>query len=135
MKKKKNNKTTKKTVKKRDTVRYPGLVKSVNSKVRQEYIDQDYINKLSDKEKKFLSDFNEEYYGGNFQHSGKKLHKKKERKDCYNRNNARNRCLYGIAKAGGKVIDNIVKKEESYEIEEEIIENLDSDKDLDSTQE
>lgn len=53
-------------------------------------IDHDYINKLSHEEKKWLSNFNEEYVGGNFNHEGKKFHRsKKQKKTCYDRNNAR----------------------------------------------
>lgn len=33
------------------TAKYPGLDKKVNLKVRQELLDQDYINKLSPEEK------------------------------------------------------------------------------------
>lgn len=119
--------------KKRDSIKFPGLTKGVNSKVKQEYMDQDYINALSDSEKKFLSDFNEEFYGGNFQHSGKKFHRsKKARKSCYDRNNARNRCLYGLKKAGGLVLDQETPAEMPMElnpssVEDTLIEIIDGD--------
>jgi hypothetical protein len=85
---------------KRSEVKYPGLDPSVHPKPRQEYIDFDYIDKLNDDEKKFLSNFNEEYMSGSFQHKGNKLHRtKEERKDCYDRNNARNRDISSVHKA------------------------------------
>lgn len=125
--------------KKRDTVKYPGLEKKVNTKVRQEYLDQDYVNKLNDKEKEFLSNFNEEYYGGNFKHKGKKLHRNKEsRRKCYNRNNSQNRCGFGTAKAkGGLIYNNPINDLDSLEennliyvgnpdkVEEALVEYLD----------
>lgn len=88
--------------KKRDGRKYPGFDKGVNSRTRWEYLDQDYIDKLSPKDKKYLSDFMCEWMSGNFQHEGKKLHKTgQEKRDCYNRNNARNRDVYAIKKATG----------------------------------
>lgn len=91
---------------KRYKAKYPGLTKRFNSRTKHEYIDFDYVDKLTEDEKEWLNNFNEEYLGGNFQHSGKQLHKTKAAKrDCYNRNNARNRCAYSIAKARGKVTD------------------------------
>lgn len=80
-------------------------MKEVNPKNRWEHIDHDYLDKLSDKEKEWLSNFNEEYLSGNFNHKGKKFHKtKKEKRDCYNRNNARNRDLFTIARTWGWVV-------------------------------
>lgn len=85
--------TKKKTRRARDP--YPGLKPNLNLRNRQELIDHDYIDKLSHEEKKFLSNFNEEYIGGNFKHSGKILHRtKEEKRKCYGRNNARNRDLF-----------------------------------------
>jgi hypothetical protein len=69
-------------------------------------MDCDYANKLNNEEKRFLSNFNEEYYGGNFNHPGKQLHKTKAmKKDCYDRNNARNRDAFGILKIRGSLLE------------------------------
>lgn len=96
--------------KRRSKVKHPGLKKQYNSKVKQEYLDQDYIGDLSNKEKDWLNDFNEEYYGANldFQNlENNRFHKTKvDKKACTDRNNARNRCMYGFAKAGGKLDSN-----------------------------
>lgn len=76
------------------------------SRIKQEYYDIDYINKLSPEEKEWLSSFMEEDLGARFNHGGKKIHKKKSQKrESFNRNNARNRDMYSIAKATGKVVD------------------------------
>lgn len=97
MKTKKEKKETK-----RSKVKFPGLVKAVNSRPRQEHIDFDYLDKLTDAEKQWLSNFNEEWLSGNFNHPGKIFHKsKKSKRDCYNRNNARNRDLYSIGRTNG----------------------------------
>lgn len=92
----------------RGSVKNPGLKKQYNSRVRQEYMDQDYIRDLTEEEKTFLNQFNEEYYGAklDFQNLENNLHNNEElKKDCTDRNNARNRCAYGIAKAGNRIND------------------------------
>jgi hypothetical protein len=100
---------------KRQKAKYPGLKKNLNVKVRQELIDHDYIDKLNDEEKAWLSKFNEEYVSASFKKtkggkfSPKNLHKtKKLRKDCYDRNNWRNNDVLGVTKANG-----MLKEEES----------------------
>lgn len=97
---------------KRNKTKLPGLKKNVNTKVRQELIDHDYIDKLSVEEKEWLSKFNEEYLSGSFtktkngNYSSKNLHKtKKLRQDCYNRNNWRNNDVLGVTKANGMLKD------------------------------
>lgn len=70
-------------------------------------LDYDYLSKLSDKELKFLNKFTEEYVNASLD-VGKKwrnLHKNKELiRDCFNRNNARNRDILTQQKAMGKHI-------------------------------
>lgn len=96
----------------RKSTKYPGLKKNLNVKVRQELIDHDYIDKLSEEEKAWLSKFNEEYVSGSFKktkggnYSTKNLHKtKKLRKDCWDRNNWRNNDVLGVTKANGMLKD------------------------------
>lgn len=93
MSKKKNPKRKKK----RNQEVYPNLKKGLNSRVRQEYLDMDYIDKLSPDEKAFLDKFAGEYYGGSFNKDGTDLtaNDNEGYREAYDRNNARNRCLYG----------------------------------------
>lgn len=93
---------------KRSQVKYSGLDPSVNLKIRYELIaDYDYLDKLSDKEKAWLNKFTKEYVNAELDTSNKRknLHKTdKLRKDCYDRNNARNRCVLSRARASGALI-------------------------------
>lgn len=86
---------------KRSKIKYPTLVSKYNSRARQEYLDYDYVKSLSEENKKFLDDFNKEYYGANVgsqKDNGKdnRFFKDKESvKEMQDNNNARNRCLFG----------------------------------------
>lgn len=89
--------------KSRSNVKHPYFVKHLNSRIKQEYLDIDYIDKLSEEEKDFYNKFLGEYYAADldFQDLEKNMHNNKElKKDCTDRNNARNRCAYGISKSG-----------------------------------
>jgi hypothetical protein len=93
---------------KRSKNKYPNLQKNLNLKRRQELIDFDYIDQLSDEEKEWLNKFMGEYMGASFprqvvtkkdgtiykRYSSKNLHKKEDRVEIYNQNNARNRDVY-----------------------------------------
>jgi hypothetical protein len=92
---------------KRSKEKFPAL--NTNRQVfnRREYLDCDYIDKLTDEEKDFLNRFLEETYITNFDHKGKKFYKKKaEKKKLYHDNNSRNRCLLSYAKSKG-IIDKL----------------------------
>lgn len=99
--------------KKRDATKFPGLNKNLFSKVKQEYHDVDYADKLGETDKAWLSQFMEEYLGAqlhkptlkNKYNKGPKHRNKKLRKDCYDRNNARQRDIYGLSKATGRLSD------------------------------
>ena len=54
----------------------PALVPSLNLKTRCELIDYDYLDKLSPEELQWLNSFSEEYTNANFNHKGKRIHKK-----------------------------------------------------------
>lgn len=106
--------------------KYPALVKEMNLKIRQESLDQDYINKLSEEEKAWLNQFNKEFVLADFRDKKDRLHpkeyitkkvkttgKKKKvdiyKKDCEDRNNSRNRDAYSITK-----INNMLKGEDLF---------------------
>lgn len=136
-------KKPKKQPSRRSKVKYPGLNPRYNSKIRQEYIDYDYIDKLSDKEKDLLNRFTEEHYGANFKHEGKKLFtSKKQRKICTDGNNARNRCSFGNtrAKTGllyydsenmSDLIESQQYTENGRNVEDAIIDYIDAKRELD----
>jgi len=131
--------------KKRDVVKYPGLNKTLFSKVKQEYHDIDYIDQLSDKEKSYLSQFMGEYLGAQLnedtlknKYNRKAKHKsKKHRKDCFDRNNARQRDIYGLGRAMGCLDDydsshvadylEYLSEEETSGYEDEMIKKIDED--------
>ncbi len=72
---------------------------------RFEEIDYDYVDQLSDKDKEWLNTFTEEYTNANFNHGKKVLHKTKAlKKNCYDRNNARNRDILTRSKAAGDTV-------------------------------
>lgn len=106
--------------------RYPGLHPELHPRTRWEMFDQDYLDKLTPEEKLWLSNFNEEYVGGNFNHKeGDVLHTTQElKRDCYSRNNARNRDYYAINRSSimdvelREVFANRAEAEEALEPEE-----------------
>jgi len=117
---------------KRAKVKYSALDPTVNLKTRYELIsDYDYLDKLTEQEKAWLNKFTKEYVNADLdtKHKGRNLHKSdKLKKDCYDRNNARNRCIWTKCKASGKFvsIDEVPKKiieNESYE--DHLIEKVD----------
>lgn len=96
----------------RSKTKYPALNKKLNVKVRQELIDYDYLDKLSEEEKKWLNKFTEEYVNASFKktesgnYSSKNLHRKKtQRKDCYDRNNKRNADIFSVTKSNDMLKD------------------------------
>src|ERR1044072_3969977 len=71
----------------------------VSRKIRNDYSDFDYIDKLDDKSLTWLKAFNREYYNADFKHKYKKLHRSKtERRICFGSNNSRNRDIYALLK-------------------------------------
>lgn len=97
----------------RNQAKYPALEKKYNLLSRQELLDFDYIGKLNDKEKRWLNKFVEEEINASFQHPNPLNKSKKSRKVCYDRNNARNRCILTRHKALGNVEDLETVKEGS----------------------
>jgi hypothetical protein len=99
----------KKQRKKRDLEKYPALNPRLNAKTRAEVLDMDYLKKLNEEELKFLDQFMAEYVSGSFKknavgtYSDDNFHKTpEERRQCYTRNNIRNRCGLTISNATGQ---------------------------------
>lgn len=125
-KKTKNAVKKKKITNRRNSVKNPALKPEYNLKTRYESIDYDYVGKLSPDEREWLNNFTEEYTNANFNHDGKKIMKtKKSKKDAYDRNNSRNRCLYTKAKASHSMryLEDIVEgmKDSNLNPEEKLI--------------
>lgn len=85
---------------KRSQSAYPNLEPRLNSRVRQELIDCDYLDKLTPDELEWLNKFNGEYINASFNRDGTDIDNSDAgRKASYDRNNARNRDLFGLIKS------------------------------------
>lgn len=90
----------------RSRTKYPGLTKEVTSRVRREFLDMDYIDKLNEEEKKWLNNFMEGHLHANINKENRKMFKrKKDRKAVYDANNARNRDTTAITKQSGYLLN------------------------------
>lgn len=137
--------------------KYSALKKQLNTRIRQEYIDMDYIDQLDDTEKKhelpdgtmvtekeWMNYFMREWNNASVPkqseaHKGKLHRTAKEIKACTDRNNARNNDVYGIAKARNRKSDDSISDiEERREItsnyvEDALIDILDETQKLSNT--
>lgn len=141
----------------RSKIKQASLKPRFNSRIRQEYIDIDYIDDLDDTEAnvklpsgemvtereymhRFMREWNNASVPKQSEPNKADLHRSKEEiKDCTDRNNRRNNDLYGQMKAQGKMmkqdlfqITNVIDDMESFnrnETEDTLIEIL-STKDL-----
>jgi hypothetical protein len=113
--KKEKNKKTKVARNKKKTKR--SLKDTLNPlkipRVRREFIDADYLNKLSETELEWYSKFIDEYVGANIKKSKKvnrvltrHLHRTNEQaKQIFDMNNRRNNDVYGVTKINGLLSD------------------------------
>lgn len=111
-----NSKKSTKSQTRRSRYRYAALEKTVNLKSRQDEIDdiKSYFDKLSPEEKEWMNRFVEEEVHANLNHDGPKLNtSKKDKKRIYNKNNARNRCIFTKEKAKGTL--DYVERFEDFE--------------------
>lgn len=123
----------KKKPSRRSKTKFPALKSEFNLRSRQELYDWDYLDKLTDKEKEWLNTFSEEFNNANFNHGKKILHKSKAlKKDCYSKNNARNRDILTRQKAQGShiYIEEIKESEPGLkEFSTEEMDDYDNDRD------
>lgn len=128
----------------RDQVKYPSLVKKYNSRIRQEYLDLDYIDQLDDTKKNcklpdgtmvtemeymalFMKEWNAAGVGKQSEAEQNAFHRTaQEVKDCTDRNNARNWDLYGNLR---NKVDVKIPKLLDYE---ELVNHSDPDKALEN---
>lgn len=114
----------------RNSTKYAALRPELNLKSRTELIDYDYLHKLSPEELQYLNDFSEEYNNAHIPKKNK-IHKtKKLKKDCYDRNNARNRDVFTRAKAGNqlKYLEELRTNLVDDSLENRLIDKIDKDK-------
>lgn len=104
------------------------------SRIKQEFHDIDYLDQLNEKELEWLHRFMEEDLGARFNHSGKRIYKKKQDElDSYRRNNQRNFDIYSRGRAQGliqldKEVINLADKVQNLETtnpEDALIEKID----------
>lgn len=109
---------------KRARTKYPALKPELNLKTRYELIDYDYVDKLTEDEKEWLNKFTEEYINASLDSVDleKNFHNTEDlKKDCYRRNNARNRDILTRAKASNNYVSTdemVVEKKTEKETEE-----------------
>lgn len=98
---------SKKEKNRRSKVKRPALQQKYTHRLRQETLDYDYLDKLSEAELDWLNKFTEEYQNAGFKQDGTDIDKTATgRKASYDRNNARNRCLYGHLKNKSDRVNN-----------------------------
>ena len=98
-------------------------------------MDIDYIDQLSDEEKAWLNKFMNETLNASFNNDKNDLIKdQSQKRKIYNENNARNRCIYTVAKATNRLLDIEeavdMMTEEEYDMESELNEKIDYYRDL-----
>jgi hypothetical protein len=109
------------------------LEKRFFSKAKQEYHDIDYVDQLSDKEKRWLNSFLEESLGARLNHPFKKIHKsKKDRKQIFSANNARNRDIASLYTKISNEPGIFIDSDERNSVEDSLIDFIDSKKDYSS---
>lgn len=99
------------TSNKRKKTKNPELQPKMHLKIRQELVDYDYVNKLSEEEKAWLNRFTKEWVSASFEksttgnrHSVKNLNKgEKARQEIYTNNNKRNNDAYGVSKINNSI--------------------------------
>lgn len=127
----------------RSKQKYPQFEPRFSPRVRAEYMDIDYTDQLPEDEfvklpngkevsvKEWMHKFLSEYDGASldYKNLNNNLHNTAElKKTCTDRNNARNRCQYGIAKAGERLVDDVPRDSEPNnhnETEDILIEIID----------
>ena len=73
-----------------------GLLRGTTYKKARDFLDMDYLNKpgMGDAELSFLDSFCREYYQATFRKDGNNVHPDDQRRDCYQKNNERQRDLW-----------------------------------------
>lgn len=124
------------TVKRNKRPKFANLDPNYNLRSRWEQTADvaEYANKLDYESKTWLNKFMGEYVNGSFEKKNENnIQKtKKLKKDCYDRNNARNRDILTKAKAMGKAVylEDLSNKDIKKDFEENLINAIDNGFDL-----
>jgi hypothetical protein len=112
----------KKKATRRSRAKYPALRPKLNTRIRfEELSDFDYFHKLNDSEKEFMNKFLEEYINASVKDKSPA-----EKKEAFDRNNARNRDVFIREKAIGQLMyfDDINDSQENRDSEMERLINI-----------
>lgn len=142
---------------KRSSVKHASLIPRYNSRIRQEYLDLDYVDKLDNKAENcklpdgrmvteleymslFMKEWNNAGVGAQSKAEDNAFHRTaKDVKECTDRNNHRNNDEFGVARARNllyrlnpKALENYIEETENQVhynyVEDAMIELLDSEK-------
>lgn len=87
-------------------VKYPYLHADLNLKSRYEEIEEisSYVHDLPEEAQAWMNSFVAEYVCADFRHGGEVVNTTKEdRRECWSKNNNRNRCIYNKEKSYGSL--------------------------------
>ena len=106
--------------KRKDGPRY-GLSKNNTHKKSRDFLDMDYINKLTDSEIRWMDKFCREYYQNHFTNSSRDKHDTKElKRRCYSNENSRERDMWNkFFRTDGNLIDCMPDTDDEDEDEDE----------------
>lgn len=112
----------------RSRSKYANVKPHLNLKTRADEISDvmSYFNTLSEKDKRWMDRFCAEWIGASFKKDGRDKHKSARlRRDCYSRNNSRNRDILTRTKAQGLISSYEEMKENTDDPTDKLIDELD----------
>lgn len=111
-------------INKRKKSKYPGLQKNLYSRIKQQFFDIDYVDKLSEDEKAWLNNFMNAWLGANTK-DNPTVPEHEDKRKCWQMNNHRNNDVYSIKLVTGQLTDIEIMPEEIVEYEDSLIEKID----------
>lgn len=108
---------------KRDLEEFPNINPAKTLRIRLDYGEIDYANKLSKEELAYIDTFNKEFVNADL--SNPVLHTTPELiKDCQHRNNTRNNCLFARKKAASGLTIGIKAEDQEGSVENDALSEL-----------
>lgn len=103
--------------------------KGRRSKLLNEYMDQDYLDKLTKEEANFVLAFNEEYYRGNVKHGKSEVQtkSKKKIKEAYRRQYMARNDIFGLKNNIKKLVsfEELREKVDKRSLEDFVVDQID----------